>query len=153
MKHAYIILFLLTAGLLMTNDSEAYTGETLDDVFTEYCDAIQASDLELLFATVTQGDEFTFITAGGRRIDGREGYYNFHVDWFSEKDWTIEFELEKTVQQADWGYTVAIFRYAAKTPEGEPYSFDSHFTLFFTKENGRWVVVADICTPIRGSEG
>ncbi len=153
MRYTYIILFMLTVGLLMANESEAFTGETIDDVFKEYCEAVKASDIERLFATVTQGDEFTFITAGGRRIDGREGYYDFHTEWFAEKDWTIEFELEKTVQQENWGYAVAIFRYAAKTPEGEDYSFDSHFTLFFTKENGRWAAVADICTPIRKSEG
>jgi nitroreductase/ketosteroid isomerase-like protein len=121
---------------------------SLKETFDLYVKSIQSSDLEGLFSTVTKGEKFFFVTANGKLIDTRPGYYKFHEEWFEEKEWEMPVELLEVREGKDCGYTNAVFHYRAKTPEGRTYNLDSYFTLIFHKEDGRWRVVADICAPI-----
>jgi nitroreductase/ketosteroid isomerase-like protein len=97
---------------------------------------------------VTDNPRFFFLTSGGKLIDTREGYYKFHEDWFSEKEWEISFELLEAHEGKDYGYTNAIYRYRGITSDGGAYGIDSYFNLIFHKEEGQWKVVSDVCTPI-----
>jgi nitroreductase/ketosteroid isomerase-like protein len=128
-------------------------GLTVKETFDVYIEAIQKSDLEGLFTTVTADDKFFFLTSGGRLINTRQGYYKFHEDWFGDKGWSISFELLEAVEGQDYGYTNAIYRYQEKTPDGKSYFLDSYFTLIFHREEGMWRAVVDVCTPIRRSFG
>ncbi|RKX20473.1 MAG: hypothetical protein DRP26_01605 [Candidatus Zixiibacteriota bacterium] len=123
------------------------SGLSIKETFNLYVKAVQNSNLEGLFTTVTDSDDFFFLTANGKLID-RKGYYDFHKEWFKERDWEMPVELLKVRQGNEYGYTNAIFHYRSKTPEGKTYLLDSYFTLIFHKENGMWKVVADVCTPI-----
>jgi len=127
---------------------ENQPGLSLRETFDIYVKSVQNSDLKGLFTTVTDSDDFFFLTAGGRMLD-RDEYYKFHQGWFKETDWEMPVELLKVAEGKEHGYTNAIFHYRAKTPEGTIYNLDSYFTLIFRKEDGMWKVVADACTPIK----
>jgi nitroreductase/ketosteroid isomerase-like protein len=127
------------------------SGLSLREVFDIYVRAIQDSDLEGLFGTVTKNEKFFFLTSSGRVIDTLAGYRKFHEDWFKEKDWEMPVDTVEVHENKETGYSTAIFHYRVKMPEGGFFILDSWFTLIFHKEEGMWKVVADICTPINRS--
>jgi nitroreductase/ketosteroid isomerase-like protein len=118
----------------------------LKETFEKYVQSVQQADLDGLFNTV-DNEEVVFLTASGNIIDSREGYYEFHKEWFSQSGWEMPVELVRVYEGTDFGYTVALFHFRQETPDGV-YNLDSYFTLIFKKENGEWRVIADICTPI-----
>lgn len=147
------LIFLCAAVLgaivpLVSGLEENKPGLSLKEVFELYVRSIQNSDLEGLFTTVTKNEKFFFLTSTGRLIDTRAGYYQFHVDWFKEKDWEMPVDSLEVREGDGWGYTTAVFHYRSKKPDGGLDVLDSWFTLIFHKEEGMWKVIADICTPI-----
>jgi nitroreductase/ketosteroid isomerase-like protein len=132
----------------ITKNAKCQESSSIREVFDCYVDAIHHSDLEKLFTTITNNQDFFFLTSNGTLIDTREGYYQFHEDWFRETDWEMPVELIDTYEGETCGYSTAIFYYRSKIPDGRTYNLDSYFTLIYHKEKGQWKVVADICTPI-----
>jgi len=123
-------------------------GLSLEETFNLYVRSIQKSDLEGLFSTVTEDEEFFFLTAGGKLIDTREQYYKFHEEWFKGENWDMPVDLIDVYEAKDYGYTLAIFHYRDKSPSAGMRILDSYFTLIFHKENNMWKVIGDICTPV-----
>ncbi|KPJ50972.1 MAG: hypothetical protein AMJ41_00595 [candidate division Zixibacteria bacterium DG_27] len=149
------LIFLLTAvfvlaGLCYSISSAGGSRRPLSirETFDLYVRSAQNADLEGLFSTVTDKDKFFFVTGGGKLIDTRQGYYEFHQRWFNATGWEMPVELLEVYEGEDYGYTNAIFHYREEIPEGGSYILDSYFTLIFHKEDGKWKVVADICAPI-----
>jgi len=128
--------------------SENQPGLSLKETFDIYVKSVQNSDLEGLFSTVTNSDDFFFLTADGRILN-RDDYYKFHQDWFKETGWEMPVELLKVKEGKEYGYTNAIFYYRIKSPDGKAYNLESYFTMIFRKEDGMWKVVADVCAPIK----
>jgi len=122
---------------------------SLKEVFTLYVDAVQKSDLQRLFTTVTDNKDFIFITARGKLIDSPQGYYNFHKEWFKEKNWEMPTELIKIYEFQSFGCTIALFHYREINPSTQQVDgLDSYFTLLYRKEKGMWKIFADLCSPI-----
>lgn len=149
-KASYFIIFLLFVGIFIPFHTLAQNrpGLTLKETFEVYVSSIQNSDIGSLFTTVTDSPELFFLTSTGNFIDTRQGYYEFHEEWFREEDWEMPVELLEAVEGKEYGYTLAVFHYRGKTPQGGNYFLDSYFTLIFHREDGMWKVVGDICTPI-----
>jgi nitroreductase/ketosteroid isomerase-like protein len=145
---AVALAVLVVVGLRGREAGQNRPGLSLREVFDVYVQSIHNSDLKSLFTTVTKREKFFFLTSSGRLINTRSGYYQFHEDWFKEKNWEMPVDDIQVHEGNDFGYTTAIFHYRSKTPEGGLSILDSWFTLIFHKEEGRWKVVADICTPI-----
>jgi ketosteroid isomerase-like protein len=124
-------------------------GLTIADTFDIYIHSIQNRDLEALMSTVTDGSEMVFLTTSGRLIGTVEGYRQFHIEWFAETGWRIEFEKLKAHEGSDYGYVLTKYHYEGNDEEGRRYQSDSFFTLIFHKEGGMWKVVQDQITPIR----
>jgi ketosteroid isomerase-like protein len=126
-------------------------GLSLSETFELYVRSVQRSDLEGLFSTVTKDEHLLFLTSDGRKIDSRSGYYDFHEEWFREKEWEMPVELLEIHEGVDYGWVTATFHYRSKIPESsryDTYHLDSYFTLIFHKEEDMWKVVADFCAPI-----
>lgn len=119
--------------------------------FRKYVRAVQRGDLRELFTTVTKNKRFYFLTARGKIIRTRKGYYEFHKRWFKEKGWKMPVKLIHCYEGENFGYTIAIFHYQQRIDRNSFYLLDSYFTLIFNKEKDEWRVIADICTPIRRS--
>ena len=141
-------LTLLMVSTLFNNITKGQEHTTIKDTFDQYVKSVQNSDLKGLFSTVTGKNDFFFLTSTGDLIDTREGYYNFHADWFAESEWEMPVELLNIYEGDQYGYSTAIFHYRSKVPDGRTYNLDSYFTLIFHKEKGQWKVVADVCTPV-----
>ena len=123
-------------------------GLSLRQTFDLYVRSVQRSDIEALFTTVSEQEDFLFLTSTGELIDTREGYRKFHEDWFKEQDWDMPVDNIEVYEGQDFGITRAIFHYRSRTPEGGTSRLDSWFTMVFRKEAGMWKAVADACTPI-----
>jgi nitroreductase len=133
---------------LFLGAEENRPGLSLKETFDLYVRSIQNSDLKSLFTTVTDKSKLFFLTSRGRLIDTREGYYEFHEEWFKDKGWEMPVDLLEAVEGKDYSYTNAIYHYRGRSPEGGLYILDSYFTLIFHKEDEMWKVVADVCSPI-----
>ena len=144
----YLALFIVFLPWWSYSAEQNSPGLSLKETFDIYVRAVQNSDLETLFTTVTSNGKFFFLTSRGELIDTRQGYYKFHEDWFKEKNWQMPVDFLEAHEGKEYGYTNAIFHYRRQLPEGGMYFLDSYFTLIFHKEKGMWKVVADICTPI-----
>jgi nitroreductase/ketosteroid isomerase-like protein len=143
-----LILFLSGFTAHDIQQTADYPGLSLKETFDLYVQSVQKADLETLFSTVTSSDKLIFLTSRGKLINSREEYYKFHQDWFREKDWEMPVELLEVHEGKEYGYATAIFRYRGKNPEGNWNNLDAYFTLIFHREDEKWKVVADICTPI-----
>lgn len=151
MKNEFLLSSIIVIFFLLANikvEAQNRPGLSIKETFDIYVKAVQNSDLKTLFTTVTNSDQFFFLTSRGKLIDTRESYHKFHDDWFKEKDWEMPVDFIEAKEGTDYGYTNAIYHYKAKMPDGRKYVLDSYFTLFFHKEDGMWKVVADVCTPI-----
>ncbi len=153
MKKIFIILWGLTVLFILDGflpaQEKNQPGLSLKETFVIYVQSVQNSDLESLFTTVTDEERLVFLTATGRLIDSRQGYYSFHEEWFREEDWEMPVELLEINEGQEFGYTIAKFFYKGRTNEGSYAAIDSYFTLIFRREEGMWKVMADICTPIK----
>jgi ketosteroid isomerase-like protein len=124
-------------------------GLSLQGTFDLYVRSIHERDLEALMSTVTSGPKMIFLTTSGRVIDTVEGYRRFHVEWFAEQGWTIDFKMIELREGVEYGYVLTKYRYAGKDPEGRAYESESYFTLIFHKQDDMWKVIQDQITPIR----
>jgi len=142
------VLFIAFVFSCSDNDKKKQQSLSIKETFDRYVKAIHNSDLDALFETVTDKEKFFFATSSGKLIDTRDGYYEFHKNWFSQKDWEITFELIEAVEGTEYGYTNAIYDYYTKLDDGRTFTSKAYFTLIFHNENGRWKVVTDVITPI-----
>jgi len=154
-KASLIFALMLIGGMFIKTFAQAggdvmhnKPGMTLEETFNLYVQTVQNSDLEGLFSTITDDEHFIFLTAGGKLIDSRQGYYEFHREWFRETDWEMPVEIVDIHKGNNCGYVTAIFYFRSKLPDGGRYLLDSYFTLIFRKSDDMWKVIADICTPI-----
>jgi nitroreductase/ketosteroid isomerase-like protein len=147
----FFLSFLILTTFNLSNDIIAQNNPdfSLKETFDLYVKSVQNTDLEGLFSTVTDSERFCFLTSNGELINSRQAYYKFHENWFKETNWEMPVELLETHEAKDYGYTIAIFHYKQELPEGGKYNLDSYFTLIYHKENGKWKVITDICTPIK----
>ncbi|NHJ02304.1 MAG: hypothetical protein EAX86_09235 [Candidatus Heimdallarchaeota archaeon] len=133
----------------MSIPQENHPSLSLKEVFSLYVDAVQKADLQRLFTTVTDKEDFFFISARGVLIDSLKDYYNFHDEWFKTRNWEMSAELIKIFESPSFGYTMALFYYREQDPDTQQITgLDSYFTLLFRRENGLWKVFSDICSPI-----
>jgi nitroreductase/ketosteroid isomerase-like protein len=152
-KHVFFfILILLAAAHTGAKGIELNRpGLTVEETFDIYVKAVQKSDIEALFTTVTDSDAFFFLTSRGKLLDTRQDYRKFHEDWFKESDWEMPVDFVEAREGKEYGYATAVYHYRSKLDEGGTYNLDSYFTLIFHREDGMWKAVADICTPIERS--
>ena len=151
MKDLLLLFALCLPSVILccpTMAAENKPGLSLKETFDIYVKSAQNSDLGGLFSTVTDADDFFFLTADGRMLN-RDEYYKFHEDWFKETRWEMPVELLKVREDKEYGYANAIFYYRQGMPDGRRYNLDSYFTLIFRKEDRMWKVVADVCSPIK----
>jgi len=145
-----LLVLLLTWSF--TYNEQGESALSLRDTFDLYVESVQNSDIDGLFKTVTDSEDFFFVTGRGELIGTREGYRKFHEDWFAETDWEMPVKLLEVNEGRDYGYTNAIFYYKSTMSGGKTVCLDSYFTLIFSREGGEWKVVADICAPIERYE-
>jgi nitroreductase/ketosteroid isomerase-like protein len=152
MRGGFLLFLLCSLPLILFCSAVASErnkpGLSLKETFHLYVRTVQNSDLAGMFTTVSDSDDFFFLTADGKLLNRKE-YYDFHKKWFGETGWEMPVDLLQIHEGVEYGYTNAVFYYKQKTPDGKTYNLESYFTLIFRREDGIWKVVADVCTPIK----
>jgi ketosteroid isomerase-like protein len=145
-----VVLALIPVGIAaQDNPLQNRPGLSIKETFDLYLKAIEARDVDALMTTVTTGEDFTFLTTRGSKIDSVAGYRQFHVEWFAEENWTMTTEVLNMHEGTDYGYVLSKYHYEGLDAEGNPYKSDSYFILLFHKEEGMWKVIHDQITQIR----
>jgi hypothetical protein len=124
MEKLLVFLAVSLSSLILYCSAMAFgnqPGLSLRQTFDIYVKSVQNPDLEGLFGTVTDSDDFFFLTSDGSLLD-RDEYYKFHEDWFKAMDWGMPVELLKVKEGKEYGYTNAIFYYRMKIPDGKTYN-------------------------------
>jgi len=97
MKKTLLILFvlflILPATSLFAGNAGKSEAAAVKAVWEKYIQAMENSDIKTLFTTISEKNDFLFLTSRGEAIKNREGYYRFHEEWFKEKGWEMPTEL------------------------------------------------------------
>ena len=107
--------------------------------------AVQGRDLEAFEATLTSGEDLYVIFPGGAALETKDAILDFHREWFSDKDWIWDIQVEKIIEGEDMA--TAVTRYAYRdNAEGAPRL--AWLVLVFKLEDGEWRLVHDQNTRI-----
>ncbi len=104
--------------------------------------AIKDKDLNLFITTISEQD-VTLIMPNGALICGRENFIEFHKDWFSDKDWDLNYEIIKQEEGEEMSVVLLKVEYKDINPEGKEYSLNYYLTLLFKKIEGKWGLIYD----------
>lgn len=148
-KSLFIFTSAISLGLLFNSQAYSQDQRSLKETFDFYVQSVQNENMEDLFSIVSDEADFFFLTSNGVLIDSRDGYYEFHEEWFKEDNWEMPVELHTINEGEKYGYTNALFYYKYHLKDGRTYCLDSYFTLIYRKENGIWKVIGDVCSPIK----
>ncbi|HEX8201873.1 MAG TPA: nuclear transport factor 2 family protein [Isosphaeraceae bacterium] len=119
--------------------------QTLD----EHLRAIRARDLPALVATLP-AEDLVLIMADGRLVRSVAEFVEMHRGWFSQSSWTLATELVRLEESPTLGIAVVHLDYRDTPLNGPSLHETSYLTLVFALRDGRWVMVQDQNTPIRG---
>ncbi|GAA3236279.1 YybH family protein [Nonomuraea helvata] len=103
--------------------------------------AIEARDLEAYLATVHQ--DASVILPNGTLLRGKEAIAEFHTAWFGDPDWSLRAETVRAETLGEAAFALLSVEYDDLDPEGEPYQKVYYLTLYFTRADGRWLLVHD----------
>ncbi len=111
--------------------------------------AINARDLDALLSTVTAHEPLTTILPNGKVLATREAYRQLHVDWFSEPDWRMVFDVQDVRVLGDTGIARVHYDSQARDAAGGYASRrKAILTLVFAREQGDWRLVYDQNTVV-----
>jgi uncharacterized protein (TIGR02246 family) len=111
--------------------------------------AINARDLDALLATVTRGEQLTLVLPNGTLLTTREAFRQLHVDWFADRGWRMQFEVESVRAFGDVGIALVRYRSQAKQADGSyATKREAWLNLTFAREDGDWRLVFDQNTVI-----
>jgi ketosteroid isomerase-like protein len=104
--------------------------------------AVKDKDLDIFITTISKED-VTLIMPNGVLINGRENFIEFHKDWFSDKDWTLNYEILKIEEGEEISYALLKVDYKDIDSDGNEYSLNYYLTLLFKKSEGKWGLTYD----------
>ncbi|SHJ20062.1 YybH family protein [Lutispora thermophila] len=112
------------------------------EVLNLHLKAIENKDLETFITTISKED-VTLIMPNGTLINGREEFIEFHKDWFSDKDWTLNYEILKIEEGEEASFALLKVNYKDIDFNGNEYSLNYYLTLLFKKIDGEWGLIYD----------
>lgn len=118
------------------------------DAVARHIEAIQTRKMEALLDTITAGEKLCLILPGGQRLGSRREYLDFHTEWFSETNWSMQFEALDYVESPAMGIAVFRTRYRERSEDGRIRRSDGILSLGFARENGSWRLVFDQNTKL-----
>jgi uncharacterized protein (TIGR02246 family) len=110
------------------------TGAALSfrEALQRHLDAIQNRDLDALAGTL-----------------GEDALVEAHRAWFERPHWSLHATPVEVQESAGIGYAVLHLLYCEDAPGKPARRQQSHLTLVFEKQDGRWLMVLDQNIPIR----
>ncbi|WP_428242720.1 nuclear transport factor 2 family protein [Gynuella sp.] len=113
--------------------------ESLDN----HLSSISARNLEEFSRTLVKDDRLTLIMPNSSVLNGYEAIVDFHKNWFSDPDWSIETTLLKTIESNASCIALLDVVYNDLDESGEPYQLNYILSLTFVFEGGSWLLTFD----------
>jgi uncharacterized protein (TIGR02246 family) len=110
--------------------------------------AIRERDLEALAQTVAP-ERLVLIMADGKLARSTAEFLEAHRGWFAMPGWTLHTQEVETFESPE--LAVAVLRLDYREPPGT--RSESYLTLVFERRDGKWLMVQDQNTPIKGNQG
>lgn len=119
--------------------------ETLD----KHLRAIRERDLSALIETLPDRT-LTLIMSDGRMVLSVQGFVDLHRDWFAQTTWSLDTKVVTSEETAQMGYATIHLDYRDESPGGGHTRQASYLTLIFALRDGKWAMILDQNTPIKG---
>lgn len=107
-----------------------------------HLNCMKQKKLDEFLATV-QLDAVTVILPNGTMIAGRDGFIKLHQDWFSDADWTLEFQILRIEESAEMSYALVSVDYQDLDSKGSPVYLNYYLNLIFKKIDETWLLIHD----------
>ena len=114
---------------------------TFKETLSKHLSAIDNRDIDGFLATIVKDERLVVIMPNGTLIKGYENVKNFHEDWFSDPDWSLDTVSE--VVCSDSATALLKVKYNDLDPDGNPYSMEYYLSLTFVLEGGQWLLALD----------
>jgi uncharacterized protein (TIGR02246 family) len=118
------------------------------ETLQRHLDALQNRDLGALADTVAE-DALILIGADGRLTRSAREFLDAHRGWFEMRHWTLHATPLEVREGADVAFAVLHLLYCEDAPGKPALRQQSHLTLVFACEDGRWRMVLDQNTPLK----
>ena len=112
------------------------------EVLEVHLRAVKDKDLDIFIKTISSED-VTLIMPNGVLISGSEAFIEFHKDWFSDKDWALNYEILKIEEGEEISLALLKVDYKDIDSKGNEYSLNYYLTLLFKKIEGKWGLIYD----------
>ncbi|MFD2169314.1 YybH family protein [Tumebacillus lipolyticus] len=115
---------------------------TFHEALQTHLKALTEKDLTNFLPTVHE-ENLSLILPTGSYLNNRQEFESFHQGWFSDPDWSMHYEVVKTVVTAEMGLALLNVLYNDLDPQGQPYEKRYYLTLVFQKQGEDWLLVHD----------
>lgn len=141
----YLMLIFFSLVILNAGTSNVPSFEnTLD----KHINSIKNRNLDEYLSTVSQKN-ITVIFPNGKILNSFKDVSDFHKEWFSENNWTFDYEIvQKTVLQST-AIVVLKIKYCEKDENQNNKTINYILSLIFAKENNQWKLIHDQNTLIK----
>jgi ketosteroid isomerase-like protein len=119
--------------------------ETLD----KHLEAIRGRDLRSLIETLPD-ETLTLVMSDGRLVTTVAEFVELHRGWFEQTSWSLDTQIAALHETPRMGFATIHLDYRDVSPDGTRTRQTSYLTLIFALQDGRWVMILDQNTPIKG---
>jgi ketosteroid isomerase-like protein len=116
---------------------------TLKEAVAFHLQTITNRNLEAFQKTVVQDGRLRVILPNGQLLKNFSEIITFHQNWFADPDWSMNVNIQQSIQTAAMGYVFCDVVYHDLDQEGQPYQLTYWLTLTFIHEEGRWLLIHD----------
>lgn len=143
-----ICMVSLTTFLFVNCQKNNTSKDKLNNTVEKHFKALQNRDLELLLETVNK-EKITLILPNGQYSNSYDSYKEINKNWFSEKEWSIDYEIVNQDVINNTGIILAKIIYSDKDELGNSFSFSYYLTLIFENKPEGWKLIFDQNTIIK----
>jgi ketosteroid isomerase-like protein len=112
------------------------------EVLEIHLKAVKDRDLDQ-FITTINNEDVTLILPNGVLISGRTKFIEFHKDWFSDKDWAMDYEILKIDSGKEISLALLKVDYKDIDSKGNEYTLNYYLTLLFKMSEDKWGLIYD----------
>ncbi len=113
-----------------------------EKILDTHLKAIKERDLDTFLSTVDT-ENVLLILANGKIVNTGEEFIEFHKDWFSDLDWSIDYRVFSKTVKSTFANVVLDINYNDVDENNNKIQFSYYLTLIFEKNNDTWLLIHD----------
>lgn len=121
---------------------------TIQSTIDTYFNVIRERNIQGFQALIKNDENTTLILPNGKVIIGYQNIIDFHISWFEDMDWSMEYQVMNTFEVGQVGYGLLKVDYHDLNQSGESYVIHYYLNLLFEKIDGDWLLFHDQNTLI-----